>query len=111
MFEKKEYNHEVFSNLEIVGMDHSGKLFTDCRFENCHFETVVFKNIIMEHCVFSSCAIILPDMTNAAFDDVTFDDCKIVGCNFSTINNFNLYPTIYGKQTLKMPRENRSVQQ
>ncbi len=89
MFEQKEYHDEVFSDLKVVEIDNSGKLFEDCGFKNCNFENVAFKNANMVNCTFSSCSIILPEVTNLTLDDVTFDDCKIVGFNFSTINNFN----------------------
>jgi uncharacterized protein YjbI with pentapeptide repeats len=88
-FSDNGYCDELFSDLEIVDEDCSGIIFEGCTFENCSFEKVSFKGGLFETCVFKTCAIVLCDMTNSTLDGVSFEDCKIVGFNFSTLNNFN----------------------
>jgi uncharacterized protein YjbI with pentapeptide repeats len=82
--------HEQKSFEDI---DYSEKKLTDtefykCKFHNCNFTKSDFSDIDFIDCNFTKCNFTLTILKNSGLKDIHFNECKIMGIDFSICNNF-----------------------
>jgi fluoroquinolone resistance protein len=62
--------------------------YLGCTFDQCSFSDISLKGIFFENCIFKRC-----DFSNvkieSQFETVQFQDCKMVGTDFSKMNRFS----------------------
>lgn len=84
--EDRPYQNECFSDITDVRSDFSQRQFFDCVFRHCRFERSHFSGCNFINCQFTRCELYVVDVLNAGFRDVIFDECAIVGVDFSKCN-------------------------
>lgn len=82
----RPYQNECFSDITDVRSDFSQRQFFDCVFRHCRFERSHFDGCNFINCEFIRCELYVVDVLNAGFRDVIFDECTIVGVDFSKFN-------------------------
>lgn len=74
---------EEFKNLNLSSKEIVGKDFDDCSFENCNFNAISFKQCRFVGCSFKYCDLSLMSVLDSKFSDVRFEDCKIIGVDWT----------------------------
>lgn len=64
--------------------------YENCTFVNCDFAKVNFFEWVFVDCVFVDCDLSLAQLNHAAFREVQFKDCKMLGLAFEKCNDFGL---------------------
>ena len=64
--------------------------YDSCSFENCNFSNFNFHGSTFENCVFKSCDWSNTKVFKVAFQQVKFENCKVLGVHFNTANPFLL---------------------
>lgn len=80
------YQNECFSYITNVKSDVSKRQFFNCVFRHCRFERSDFSGCNFINCQFIRCELYLVDVLDAGFRDSIFDECAIVGVEFSKCN-------------------------
>lgn len=80
-------NH-YFENREIKQHEFPEKItakssFIDCQIINCDFQEKKLPHLNFVDCIFSNCNLSMTEWIGTHFNNVTFKDCKVIGCNFS----------------------------
>lgn len=86
---KQEKNFENIEFTEIHGIkDISLKTFFNCKFTDCDFTESNFSNSLFADCIFKTSNLSLIKLTDSKLQNVYFDDCKILGVDFTQISKF-----------------------
>lgn len=76
---EKDFNAITFSQKQV-----SDKEFSHCHFTSCNFNETHFTHCEFNHCHFIDCNLNNIAINNSKFVDVVFDNCKIIGVNWTT---------------------------
>jgi len=102
------YNKQDFSNQKLPARAYDG-----CTFEYCNFTVADISVITFLDCKFIACDFTKVMMKQTSFrDDCVFENCKLLGANFSNCNSFMFsvaftgcilsYASFYGFETKNM---------
>ena len=64
--------------------------YENCKFLNCDFANSDLSGVKFLDCDFDACNLSLANITKTTFNDVNFNDCKMLGLHFENCNNFGL---------------------
>lgn len=83
----ESYNEDkVFKLLDLSNLSFSDSFFVNCIFENCTFINSVWRNTKFQSSTFTSCNINFTKLEGSFLQDVTFNECKLVGIEFYKCN-------------------------
>lgn len=74
-----------FSKNKINAVD-----FEQCEFVDCHFNSIDLSEINFIDCQFNTSDLSLAKIENTSFQNVTFNNCKMIGFNLTDCNQFGL---------------------
>lgn len=74
----QDFNGVTLSNAELTA-----ELFDGCTFDSCDFSGSVFNRCTFRDCCFNQCNLSVVTVGYSRFIDVTFDQCKIVGVDWT----------------------------
>ena len=77
-FESIDYSEKAVTDSEFYKCD-----FIKCDFTKCDLSDIDFIDCNFKECNFTLCI-----MKNSGFKDIKFNNCKIIGIDFSVCNNF-----------------------
>lgn len=97
-FELTEYTDQTFETIELEDASWAGKTFTNCRFVRCRFIRMNLTGALLSDCVFDHSELSLPLVTGCGMRQVSFEECKLVGVDFTKCN-VNLFGISF-KQSL-----------
>lgn len=91
--QQTEYLSENFIELNFAGKQIVEKEFDNCTFKNCDFNEMTFSRCKFIDCQFINCNLNMIKISYSKFLDVTFEDCKMLGIDWTKASwpNFNLY--------------------
>lgn len=75
--ENKEHKRKEFSNVSFSGCFFMRCIFISCRFSRCNF-----RNAYFSECSFKNCSMDSSNIEGCRFQDVLFEESKIVGAEF-----------------------------
>ena len=64
--------------------------YESCKFENCNFNEIDLSESKFIDCEFIECNLSLVKLDETAFQQVVFKNCKMIGFNLETCNQFAL---------------------
>lgn len=79
-------HNECFSDITDVKSDFSKRQFFNCVFRHCRFERSNFSSCNFINCQFTRCELYRVDVQHTGFRNAIFDECAIVGVEFSSCN-------------------------
>lgn len=80
---ENEYVARTLSGLDWSGKDIVGREFDGCTFRECNFSEAAFSKCKFIDCQFIQCNLSLAKITLSKFSDVAFDECKMVGMDWT----------------------------
>ncbi|MFT6987486.1 MAG: fluoroquinolone resistance protein [Psychromonas sp.] len=80
---KNEYLSQNFTDLNLSGDEIAYKEFDGCTFKRSDFSEVLFKKCTFIDCNFSNCNLSNIKIAYSKFLDVTFDECKMIGIDWT----------------------------
>ena len=80
---KTEFRSQTFSNLSELNQDICNIEFDNCHFEDCNFTESIFKKCRFSECTFSRCNLSVIKVYQSQFTDVVFNECKILGVDWT----------------------------
>jgi len=83
--EINEYFSEDFDNLDLAEQEISSKVFEECTFTNGNFKETVFRSCKFVDCKFEKCDLSIVKLNYSRFSDVVFEECKMIGVNWTTV--------------------------
>ena len=83
MFDEDDYFEQVFTDLNLASEIIVAKEFDGCTFESCDFSEMTFRQCKFSDCRFLKCNLSVIDIDNSKFTDVLFEDCKIIGVDWT----------------------------
>jgi len=86
----KEYFSENFNDLKLAGQKINSSIFEECSFKNCDFSEVTFIDCEFIECHFLKCNLSVVKLSHSRFNDISFEDCKVVGIDWTQAT----WPTI-----------------
>lgn len=81
--ESSEYNRIDFQEYSL-----ERNSFEDYRFLSCKFDNISLNDSIFTDCRFEKCSLILTQVENTTFNNVLFQESKLLGVDFGKCNNF-----------------------
>jgi fluoroquinolone resistance protein len=84
--EEDEYLSQSFDDLNLSEKEISSKLFDDCTFTECDFSQAIFSGCKFTDCRFIKCNLSVVKIKNSSFFDVVFEDCKMIGIDWTKAN-------------------------
>ena len=82
MFTTNDYWEEEFIEYNDKNLD--SIYFDNCTFIKCDFTKAEFYNCKFTECTFISCDLSLSVLKNSTFNDVTFDNSRLLGISWSS---------------------------
>lgn len=82
-FNKKEFNHQNFIELNLSVEEIVNIVFDNCSFESCNFTNSAFLQCKFSDCKFLKCNLDLLNVRNSLFIGTHFEDCKIIGVDWT----------------------------
>jgi len=82
-FSKLNYQEKVVKDVE----------FEECQFDECNFLKASFENCNFINCIFKNSDLSLIKLINSSFDEIKFEDCKLIGVDWTKIKQ-KILPTI-----------------
>ncbi len=79
----REYSGETFKGLEYGAVNIAGTQFLNCAFVRCRFHGTRLKDCRFHDCVFRDCDLNLVEVDGSAFRDVSFEQSKVMGINWT----------------------------
>jgi hypothetical protein len=73
----------TFKNVEHRAETLANKTFTDCTFQHCSLVECTLMDCTFIDCTFSDCDLSLLQVPGTAFTRARFEDCKMVGVNWT----------------------------
>ncbi len=83
LIDENEFFSKNFSNLNLSGATIAAKEFEVCEFKDCDFSDASFSKCKFIDCTFIRCNLSLVNITLSQFRDVFFDECKMIGVNWT----------------------------
>jgi fluoroquinolone resistance protein len=80
---KKEIEHQTFKKENFSQLDLKAKIFSHVVFEGCDFTRSDFTCARFLECRFVGCNLSLPKLDGVRLQDVEFENCKLVGADFT----------------------------
>ncbi|MDH7445744.1 pentapeptide repeat-containing protein [Aquimarina sp. 2201CG14-23] len=81
--------NQTFTNQDFSNQKLAGKEYDNCTFANCSFIQADIAVVVFLECTFMDCDFTKVMMKQTAFRDAcSFKDCKLLGANFSSCDNF-----------------------
>ncbi len=84
------YYDEDFNNIAEPHKSFKAIEFEECCFTECDFNNAVFDHCRFIECQFVNCNISLLKLPFTSFENVVFEDCKIVGVDWTRVSWSNL---------------------
>ena len=81
--DKNEYLSKSFNDLNLVSIEFCSKNFESCIFKECDFGEAIFNECSFIDCHFLKCNLSLIKIKRSKFSDVIFDECKIIGVDWT----------------------------
>jgi fluoroquinolone resistance protein len=83
-------NGSYYENEKFAGLNLDNCVLYDVEFYNCEFRNVVLingklKSCRFEQCSFSNSDLSLVTIADSSFSDVSFENCKLIGINWTKI--------------------------
>ena len=79
----QKYYSQNFNHLSMVEQKIEGVEFEDCSFTECDFTEATFRKCRFIECVFSDCNLSVMKIGQSQFTDVSFEQCKLIGVNWT----------------------------
>jgi fluoroquinolone resistance protein len=79
-FEKQDFNLRTLAIAE----------YENCKFIDCNFSNSSLDGLKFLNCQFIACNLSLVSIVKTTFNDVIFNDCKMLGLRFENCNDFGL---------------------
>jgi fluoroquinolone resistance protein len=108
---KTDYHEKMkFESIDFRQYEMNRHTFEDCEFQSCHFSEMSLAGAAFRSCQFVKSELALVNIENATLHCVIFQDCKIIGLNFTDCNPFGFSPefencliesTVYYSNSLK----------
>ena len=77
------HQDKTFEKITYAGIEVRGREFENCSFRFCDFSNSNFSHNRFTNCQFIGCNLALMKLNHATLDNVVFQDCKVIGLNFS----------------------------
>jgi uncharacterized protein YjbI with pentapeptide repeats len=84
---------ETYNGIDHSREDFEAKEFELCRFEYCKFAKVNLSECSFIECEFEGCDLSMAKLYGTTIRDSSFKECKMVGLQFDTCNDFGFSPT------------------
>lgn len=81
----ESFEDVVFEDLDCGGLDLSGKSFRQCVFTHVRLAEATLKGCTFEDCELEGCDATLARIDDAAFRDVRFRRCKLMGIDWTGV--------------------------
>lgn len=81
-------DEKLYIEKSLQGLDFSGETFSSIEFDNCSFTECNFSEAIFNKCNFIDCHFIKCNLSiikilTSRFTDITFEQCKVIGVNWT----------------------------
>lgn len=86
IFKEREYFEEEFEGVEFSESLLTHIEFDGCLFKNCTFRAAEFKSCKFTECRFEGCDLSLMKVNDSIFNDVVFENSKVMGVDFSHLS-------------------------
>lgn len=83
ILQKDSFYQHRFTDINLNDSTLENKVFESCRFEKCHFNKTQFIGCRFVDCEFSACDLSLAKVKQTAFNEVVFDESKLIGINWT----------------------------
>lgn len=93
--EENYYEDVTISKIHLEGEPLRDISFHDCRFENCSFTDVDLSGSTFRDCRFINCQWSTVILFNTILGNTEFDQCKLMGLNFTDCNHFSFSPDFF----------------
>lgn len=93
------FEEQVYEGIDYTVNPPSKGHYEICTFINCNFSNCDLSHIKFTECEFKGCNLSMVKMTNTSLNDITFNDCKILGINFENCDAF-LFSVTFNHCTL-----------
>lgn len=102
MLTQSNYVSECFEGLALAEKTFDGVSFDNCHFIDCDFSNSRFNGCTLSDCHFLHCNLNLVHLGYSRFHDVTFDNSKLMGLDWTKVNwpNFQFFSPIKFNQCL-----------
>jgi hypothetical protein len=80
---EKEFLSKTFSNISAINQEICNVEFEGCHFQDCNFTESIFKKCRFIECTFTRCNLSVIKVPQSQFTDVVFDECKLVGVDWT----------------------------
>ena len=81
---------QIFDKLDFTQEPLTKGEYENCKFTNCNFEETNLNDIKFMDCNFQDCNWSLVQIIGTVLREVKFKDCKMLGLQFETCNDFGL---------------------
>jgi fluoroquinolone resistance protein len=78
---------KTFSGLLWSGRQMKDEIYENCTFENCDFSDGLFSFCKFVDCRFNNCNMSMLQFTGSLMNNISFENCKLLGINFSDCND------------------------
>ncbi|MFT3884738.1 MAG: pentapeptide repeat-containing protein [Flavobacteriales bacterium] len=85
---KVHVDDELFERRNFAEQPLPKGEYTQCRFVQCTFAKADLIGVVFVECAFEGCDLSLAKVRQAAFREVRFTDCKLLGVSFDQCNGF-----------------------
>lgn len=79
----EEFYDDIFNRTHLQKQKIENKTFENCQFQDCDFTESLFHSCKFIDCTFKSSNLSNIKLNYSAFNDVTFDQCKLIGVNWT----------------------------
>ena len=86
--ELKLYEDQTFEKVIYTEQSLTGREFQSCIFKGCDFSGTDFASTKLLECTFDGCNLSMAKLYKTTLTDVVFKDCKLLGINFSVVQDF-----------------------
>jgi fluoroquinolone resistance protein len=101
---QKDYYSEKFEQLKLPGQEINSMVFEECVFNECDFSEATFARCKFIECHFLKSNLSVVKFDYSRFNDVFFEDCKIIGVDWTRLD----WPSIALSSPIKFLRCNIS---
>ncbi|ODS22308.1 hypothetical protein AB835_14900 [Candidatus Endobugula sertula] len=88
-----EYISKTFNKLDLSFRELKDIEFDSCKFVNCDFNESIFYKCKLIDCEFEKCNLSLIKLNYTRLLDVFFEDCKIIGVDWTKVDWPNIIPS------------------
>ncbi len=82
------HEHKTFEKVSYTGKEAKSREFEYCTFKTCDFSNTDFSHSRFSDCTFIGCNLSMLKLHRAALHNVSFQECKLLGVNFSECDDF-----------------------